>query len=96
MVISLPEQQAYVYRNGVLIEAVLQSELHGQASASRSQPYYLDVTRPEANKGSVVEFLSKRLYIAPANFVTLSNQEDGFAYAMDKFVLPTATSVSAP
>ena len=33
---------------------------------------------------------------AQANFVTLSNQEDGFAYAMDKFVLPTATSASAP
>jgi Cof subfamily protein (haloacid dehalogenase superfamily) len=112
-------------------EAVLESELHGQASASRSQPYYLDVTHPEANKGGVVEFLSKRLHIAPeeiatigdmpndvmmfeksglsiamgnassqvqaqANFVTLSNQEDGFAYAMDKFVLPTATSASAP
>jgi hydroxymethylpyrimidine pyrophosphatase-like HAD family hydrolase len=112
-------------------EAVLQSELHGQASASRSQPYYLDVTHPEANKGGVVEFLSKRLHIAPeeiatigdmpndvmmfeksglsiamgnassqvqaqANFVTLSNQEDGFAYAIDKFVLPTATSASAP
>jgi hydroxymethylpyrimidine pyrophosphatase-like HAD family hydrolase len=25
---------------------------------------------------------------AQANFVTLSNEEDGFAYAMDKFVLP--------
>jgi len=127
VVISLPEQQAYVYRNGVLIEA----ELHGQASASRSQPYYLDVTHPEANKGGVVEFLSKRSHIAPeeiatigdmpndvmmfeksglsiamdnassqvqaqANFVTLSNQKDGFACAMDKFVLPTATSASAP
>jgi Cof subfamily protein (haloacid dehalogenase superfamily) len=112
-------------------EAVLQSELRGQASAERSQPYYLDVTHPEANKGGVVEFLSKRLHIRPeaiatlgdmpndvmmfeksglsiamgnaspevqaqANFVTLSNEEDGFAYAMDKFVLPMATSVSTP
>jgi Cof subfamily protein (haloacid dehalogenase superfamily) len=112
-------------------EAVLQSELHGQASAERSQPYYLDVTHPEANKGGVVEFLSRYLDIAPAeivtigdmpsdvrmfeksglsiamgnasaevqaqtNFVTLSNEEDGFAYAMDKFVLPAATSVSTP
>jgi hypothetical protein len=33
---------------------------------------------------------------AQANFVTLSNEEDGFAYAMDKFVLPTVTSVSTP
>jgi Cof subfamily protein (haloacid dehalogenase superfamily) len=112
-------------------EAVLQSELHGQVSAERSQPYYLDVTHPEANKGGVVEFLSRYLDIAPAeiatigdmpsdvrmfeksglsiamgnasaevqaqaNFVTLSNEEDGFACAMDKFVLPAATSVSTP
>jgi len=33
---------------------------------------------------------------AQANFVTLSNEDDGFAYAMDKFVLPIATSVSTP
>jgi Cof subfamily protein (haloacid dehalogenase superfamily) len=111
-------------------EASLQSELHGQASAARSQPYYLDVTHPEANKGGVVEFLSRHLKIAPAeiatigdmpndvrmfektglsiamgnasaevqaqaNFVTLSNEEDGFAYAMEKFVLPAAASLSA-
>jgi Cof subfamily protein (haloacid dehalogenase superfamily) len=111
-------------------EAALQSELGGQASAARSQPYYLDVTHPEANKGGVVEFLSRRLHIAPAeiatigdmpndvrmfeksglsvamsnasaevqaqaNFVTLSNEEDGFAYAMDKFVLPSAASLFA-
>lgn len=112
-------------------EAALQSELRGQASAERSQPYYLDVTHPEANKGGVVEFLSETLHIPPeaiatlgdmpndvmmfeksglsiamgnaspevqaqANFVTLSNEEDGFAYAMDKFVLPIATSVTTP
>jgi Cof subfamily protein (haloacid dehalogenase superfamily) len=112
-------------------EAALQSELRDQASAARSQPYYLDVTHPEANKGGVVEFLTRYLDIAPeeiatigdmpndvrmfeksglsiamgnasaevqaqANFVTLSNEEDGFAYAMDKFVLPAAASVSTP
>jgi len=112
-------------------EAAVQSELRGQASAARSQPYYLDVTHPEANKGGVVEFLSKSLHIpqeaiatlgdmtndvmmfdksglsiamgnasqevqAQANLVTLSNEEDGFAYAMDKFVLPMAASVSTP
>jgi hydroxymethylpyrimidine pyrophosphatase-like HAD family hydrolase len=31
---------------------------------------------------------------AQANFVTLSNEEDGFANAMEKFVLPAAASVS--
>ena len=111
-------------------EAVLQSELRGEASAERSQSYYLDVTHPEANKGGVVGFLSRYLDIAPAeiatigdmpsdvrmfeksglsiamgnasaevqaqaDFVTLSNEEDGFAYAMDKFVLPTAALASA-
>ncbi|HEY3601097.1 MAG TPA: HAD hydrolase family protein [Chthoniobacterales bacterium] len=82
------------------------------------------------NKGGVVEFLSRRLHIAPeeiatigdmpndvrmfeksglsiamgnasaevqaqANFITLSNEEGGFAHAMDEFVLPAAASVSA-
>jgi Cof subfamily protein (haloacid dehalogenase superfamily) len=110
-------------------EAVLQSELRGEASAARSQSYYLDVTHPEANKGGVVEFLSRYLNIPPteiatigdmpndvlmfeksglsiamgnaspqvqaqANFVTSSNEEDGFANAMEKFVLPTVTSAS--
>lgn len=31
---------------------------------------------------------------AQANFVTLSNEKDGFAHAMKKFVLPTVTSTS--
>jgi Cof subfamily protein (haloacid dehalogenase superfamily) len=110
-------------------ETALRAELRGQASAARSQPYYLDVTHPEANKGGVVEFLSRYLHIpaegiatigdmpndvmmfeksglsiamgnaspevqAQANFVTLSNEEDGFANAMEKFVLPAAASVS--
>jgi hydroxymethylpyrimidine pyrophosphatase-like HAD family hydrolase len=30
---------------------------------------------------------------AQANFVTLSNEEDGFANAMEKFALPTVTSI---
>lgn len=29
-----------------------------------------------------------------ANFVTLSSEDDEFADAMEKFILPTATSVS--
>ena len=34
-------------------------------SAERSQPYYLDVTHPKANKGQVVLMLSKLLSIPP-------------------------------
>jgi len=91
-------------------------------SASRSQPYYLDVTHPEANKGCVVRELAARydipteaiatigdmpndvlmfahsgLSIAMGNAgrevqraarrVTRSNDEDGFAYAVQRFVL---------
>lgn len=91
-------------------------------SASRSQPYYLDVTHPQANKGSVVKFLSAKygipteeiatigdmpsdvlmfahsgLSIAMGNAdrevqraarrVTTSNDEDGFANAVERFIL---------
>jgi len=91
-------------------------------SAARSQPYYLDVTHPQANKGEVVLSLSRLLNIpaaeiatigdmpndvlmfqksgvsiamgnaspevqAAATYVTSTNEEDGFANAMEKFVL---------
>jgi hydroxymethylpyrimidine pyrophosphatase-like HAD family hydrolase len=39
-----------------------------QVSAARSQPYYLDVTHPAANKGSVVDFLSA-VYLIPASCI---------------------------
>jgi Cof subfamily protein (haloacid dehalogenase superfamily) len=91
-------------------------------SAALSQPYYLDVTHPNANKGEVVSVLSDLLgiptrhvatigdmpndvlmfqrsgtSIAMANaspdvrraatFVTSSNAEEGFALAMERFIL---------
>lgn len=91
-------------------------------SASRSQPYYLDVTHPEANKGSVVRFLSARYDIptgaiatigdmandvsmfaasglpiavgnatpevqSAARLVSTSNEEEGFANAVERFIL---------
>jgi Cof subfamily protein (haloacid dehalogenase superfamily) len=91
-------------------------------SAERSQPYYLDVTHPDANKGEVVLMLSKLLSIPSeqiatigdmpndvlmfqksgvsiamgnastevqkaATYVTSSNEEEGFAKAMERFVL---------
>jgi Cof subfamily protein (haloacid dehalogenase superfamily) len=93
-------------------------------SAARSQPYYLDVTHPQANKGEVVLSISRLLNIpaaeiatlgdmpndvlmfkksgmsiamgnaspevqASATYVTTSNEEEGFANAIDKFVLNT-------
>jgi hypothetical protein len=93
-----------------------------QVSAARSQPYYLDVTHPKANKGEVVLSLSRLLNIpasqiatigdmpndvlmfqksgisiamgnaspevqAAATYVTSSNEDEGFANAMEKYVL---------
>ena len=40
-----------------------QDALGTGASAARSQPYYLDVTHPDANKGTVVTTLSKLLSV---------------------------------
>jgi Cof subfamily protein (haloacid dehalogenase superfamily) len=91
-------------------------------SAARSQPYYLDVTHPQANKGGVVLAMSKLLNIpaeeiatigdmpndvlmfeksgvsiamgnassevqASATYVTATNEQEGFANAIEKFVL---------
>jgi hypothetical protein len=91
-------------------------------SAARSQPYYLDVTHPDANKGGVVAFLSRRYGLATgeiatigdmpndvlmfahsglsiamgnadrevqraARRVTKTNDEDGFAHAVHRYVL---------
>ncbi len=93
-----------------------------RVSAERSQPYYLDVTNLNANKGEVVRTLSKLLAILPehiatigdqpndvlmfeqsgvsiamgnasqevqhaATYVTTSDDEEGFANAMERFVL---------
>jgi Cof subfamily protein (haloacid dehalogenase superfamily) len=103
-------------------EADVQRDCGNHASAARSQPYYLDVTHPDANKGHVVTVLSQALSISPeqiatigdmpndvlmfkksgksiamgnaspevqqnAGFVTASNEEEGFAKAMEAFVL---------
>ena len=96
-------------------------------SAARSQPYYLDVTHPQANKGGVVLAMSRLLNIpaeeiatigdmpndvlmfeksgvsiamgnaspevqASATYVTSSNEEEGFANAIEKFVLNTRSA----
>ena len=50
-----------------------QREPHPLVSAARSQPYYLDVTHPDANKGAVVLSLSKILKIAPDEIATIGD-----------------------
>ena len=92
-------------------------------AAARSQPYYLDVTHPDANKGAVAQYLSRTYQIpaeqiatigdqpndvlmfahsglsiamgnashevqAAARRVTTSNEDEGFANAIERFVLP--------
>jgi len=106
-------------------EAAVQEALGDKASAARSQPYYLDVTSPEANKGVVVASLARMLDIpasaiatmgdmpndvlmfakggfsiamgnasdqvkAHANEVTDANDDEGFAKAVERFILPRA------
>ncbi len=96
-------------------------------TAAASQPYYLDVTHPDANKGFVARYLARQydledseiatigdmpndilmfahsgLSIAMGNAdpqvkkaarrVTASNEDDGFAKAVERFVLPAATA----
>jgi Cof subfamily protein (haloacid dehalogenase superfamily) len=91
-------------------------------SAAQSQPYYLDITHPQANKGEVVSYLSQALGIPAEQFatigdmpndvlmfarsglsiamgnagaevqraarrVTASNDDEGFAKAIERFVL---------
>ena len=42
-------------------------------TAAQSQPYYLDVTHPEANKGSVARYLSSRFTIPTAQIATIGD-----------------------
>ena len=94
-------------------------------TSARSQPYYLDVTHPDANKGAVAQYLSAKYSIpadaiatigdmpndvlmfahsglsiamgnaspevqAAARRVTTANTDEGFATAVERFVLPRA------
>ena len=113
------------------VEAEARERFGDHVSAARSQPYYLDVTHPRANKGSVVRSLSERygipaeeiatlgdmpndvlmfahsgLGIAMGNAdpevqrsarrVTTSNDDDGFARAVDRFILPAGRTGRTP
>jgi Cof subfamily protein (haloacid dehalogenase superfamily) len=54
-------------------EADTKAERGPQVSAARSQPYYLDVTHPAANKGTVVKRLSELLAIPPGEIATIGD-----------------------
>jgi Cof subfamily protein (haloacid dehalogenase superfamily) len=100
-----------------------------QVEAAASQPYYLDVTHKQANKGEVARYLARRYELEPEEIATIgdqpndilmfehsglsiamgnadpeakkaawqttrSNEDDGFAYAVEHIVLPAAGSKS--
>lgn len=106
-------------------EAAIQEQFGKSVSAERSQPYYLDVTHPEANKGFVVGRLAHFLNVSleriatigdqqndvlmftpsglsiamgnaskevqkQADVVTTSYDDEGFANAVERFILPKA------
>src|SRR5438094_3007035 len=54
-------------------EKDVQRECGEHVSAARSQPYYLDVTHPKANKGEVVGVLSEMLQVPTANIATIGD-----------------------
>ncbi|MGN6549522.1 MAG: Cof-type HAD-IIB family hydrolase [Pararhizobium sp.] len=103
-------------------ETAAQGAIGKAATVARSQSYYLDITALEANKGAVVDYLSRTLDIprtriatigdhtndvkmfersglsiamgnasdavkAKAMHQTASNREDGFALAVERFIL---------
>ncbi len=71
-------------------EADMATALGTRASAKRSQPYYLDVTHPQANKGAVVDQLVKTLGIPAEKIATIGDmpndvlmfERSGFSIAM--------------
>src|SRR5580658_2204647 len=71
-------------------EKAAQNTLGEAASATRSQPYYLDVTHRQANKGVVVATLSKLLNVPPEQIATIGDmpndvlmfRKSGFSIAM--------------
>src|SRR6185503_13285319 len=55
-------------------EAAIQKRFGTLISAARSQPHYLDVTHPAANKGVVLERLSRYLKIPTDRIATIGDQ----------------------
>jgi Cof subfamily protein (haloacid dehalogenase superfamily) len=60
-------------------EIDMRTTLAGQASAIRSQSYYLDVTPAGQDKGTFVEMMAKRLGISPRNVATIGDMRNDLA-----------------
>jgi Cof subfamily protein (haloacid dehalogenase superfamily) len=71
-------------------EKSMQSTMGTRASVARSQAYYLDITHPAANKGTVVTTLSRLLSVPAAEIATIGDgqndvlmfRESGLSIAM--------------
>jgi hypothetical protein len=71
-------------------EADAQAAFGQRATANRSQPYYLDVTNKDANKGAVVDYLASHLGVSAEEIATIGDQPNdvlmfkrsGFSIAM--------------
>jgi Cof subfamily protein (haloacid dehalogenase superfamily) len=55
-------------------EAAARTSFGQRATAARSQPYYLDITNKDANKGAVVEYLSSHIGVPVEEIATIGDQ----------------------
>jgi Cof subfamily protein (haloacid dehalogenase superfamily) len=60
-------------------EIAMQQALGAQATAVRSQSYYLDVTPPGCDKGTFVQTIAKRLDISTDAVVTIGDMQNDLA-----------------
>ena len=60
-------------------EAATQEALGAEATAARSQSYYLDVTPPGQDKGTFVEAMASRLGISTAAIATIGDMHNDLA-----------------
>jgi Cof subfamily protein (haloacid dehalogenase superfamily) len=60
-------------------EAAMQKALGAQATAVRSQSYYLDVTPPGCDKGTFVQAMAKRLGISTGAVATIGDMQNDLA-----------------
>jgi Cof subfamily protein (haloacid dehalogenase superfamily) len=57
-------------------EAAMQKAVGTQATAVRSQSYYLDVTAPDCDKGTFVQWIANRLNISTDAVATIGDMEN--------------------
>jgi Cof subfamily protein (haloacid dehalogenase superfamily) len=60
-------------------EAAMQKALDAEATAVRSQSYYLDITPPGCDKGTFVQAIAKRLGVATDAVATIGDMQNDLA-----------------